>query len=169
MKNRAVTLGCTTTLYCPVDAVSRFQMSAFMNRLGTTLGGTVRYAEAQPGALDLDAEPVVCQTQDYATGEYARQAIVDAAFSGRSDASTGFAADAVASFDGGTTWVPLAAVGNRGFAPAGHWGHVRAGGVADLLAGDSVRFGVSITRGGLPPGADLTDSRCKLRARIANR
>lgn len=34
MKNRGVTSGCTTTLYCPNDFVTREQMAAFMYRLG---------------------------------------------------------------------------------------------------------------------------------------
>ena len=34
MKNRAITLGCTSTLYCPDDYVTRLQMAAFMYRLG---------------------------------------------------------------------------------------------------------------------------------------
>ena len=35
MKNRGITLGCTsTTLYCPNDPVSRLQMAAFLYRLG---------------------------------------------------------------------------------------------------------------------------------------
>ena len=54
MRNRAVTLGCTTTLYCPVDYVTRLQMAAFMNRLGTTLSGETRFVGGQPGALALD-------------------------------------------------------------------------------------------------------------------
>ncbi len=34
MKNRAITLGCTATEYCPADFVRRDQMAAFMYRLG---------------------------------------------------------------------------------------------------------------------------------------
>ncbi|MFO1302593.1 MAG: hypothetical protein U1F54_02620 [Burkholderiales bacterium] len=37
MKSRAITLGCTATLYCPNDAVSRLAMAAFLNRLGDVL------------------------------------------------------------------------------------------------------------------------------------
>jgi len=38
LKNRGVTLGCTsTTLFCPGDFVSRLQMAIFMNRLGDSL------------------------------------------------------------------------------------------------------------------------------------
>ena len=34
MKNRAITLGCSSTLYCPDDYVTRLQMAAFIYRLG---------------------------------------------------------------------------------------------------------------------------------------
>ena len=37
LKNRAITLGCTATTYCPNDAVTRAQMALFMNRLATSL------------------------------------------------------------------------------------------------------------------------------------
>ncbi len=37
MKSRAITLGCTSTLSCPNDAVSRLAMAAFLNRLGDVL------------------------------------------------------------------------------------------------------------------------------------
>ena len=34
MKTRGITLGCTATLYCPTDPVTRLAMAAFVNRLG---------------------------------------------------------------------------------------------------------------------------------------
>jgi len=37
LKNRGVTLGCTATLYCPNDPVTRLQMAIFMNRLADSL------------------------------------------------------------------------------------------------------------------------------------
>ena len=169
IRNRAVTLGCTSALYCPVDSVTRLQMAAFMNRLGTALGGDVRFISAQPGALDLDANPIVCQTVDLAPTNFDRRIVVDASFSAFAAASFGFAADAVASFDAGATRVPLASLGNRGTAAAAHWGHVRARGVADIDAADAVRLGLSVGRGGLAGAAGPTDSTCKLRAIVASR
>ena len=169
IKNRLVTLGCLAGFYCPGDLVTRLQMAAFMNRLGTALTPVVLSTAAQTGALALDAQPVVCQTSDFATDTFERRAIVDASFSAHSASEVSFAASAVASFDDGATWVPLSATDDRGSAAAGQWGHVRARGVADLTAGQTVRFGVWISRGGLAGTADLTDSTCKLRAAIANR
>lgn len=37
MKNRSITLGCTTELYCPTAPVTRLAMAAFLNRLGKVL------------------------------------------------------------------------------------------------------------------------------------
>jgi hypothetical protein len=37
LRNRSITLGCTATLYCPSDPVTRLQMAAFMHRLGDAL------------------------------------------------------------------------------------------------------------------------------------
>lgn len=34
LKNRGITLGCTATLYCPTDYVTRLQMAVFLYRLG---------------------------------------------------------------------------------------------------------------------------------------
>jgi hypothetical protein len=169
IKNRLVTLGCTAFLYCPIDAVIRLQMAAFMNRLGTALSGAVLFEEAQPGALNIDATPVVCQTDDFVTDTFTRRALADGSFSGSGTSDVGFGVDVVATFDGGTTWVPLASVGNRAFAPANHWGHVRASGVANLAAAQTMRFGLAIGRGGLPGSADLTASRCKLRVTVSSR
>jgi hypothetical protein len=169
MKNRAVTLGCVTTLYCPDESTIRLQMAAFMNRLGTTMSGRTLFAAATTGAVDLDADPVVCVSEEIATGNYTRRAIADGVFSATASADVGFAADAVASFDGGTTWTPLSSVGNRGFAAADHWGHVRVQGGADLAAGQTVRFGLWLSRGGQSGTTDLLDGRCKLRVVTGNR
>lgn len=38
MKQNGVTLGCTTSTYCPADFVTRLQMAAFMNRLANVMG-----------------------------------------------------------------------------------------------------------------------------------
>jgi hypothetical protein len=80
-----------------------------------------------------------------------------------------FSAIAVASFDSGATWQPVAIQQRPGFAPANHWGHVRAEGALDVNPSQSVRFGLRVGRGGLAGGADLTSSACKLRATIQSR
>jgi hypothetical protein len=62
LKNRAITLGCSPTQYCPLDNVTRVQMAAFMNRVGNVLTPTVQSAEESGGTLTLSQSPVICQT-----------------------------------------------------------------------------------------------------------
>ncbi len=102
LKNRAITLGCTsTTVYCPNDPVSRLAMAAFMNRLGTALTPIQVRVDIAPGAVDLDANAVVCQTSDFAVpaGSFPRRAYVDLSFNGNATADVGLAADLVVSTD----------------------------------------------------------------------
>ncbi len=169
LKNRQVTLGCTAGLYCPNDSVIRLSMAAFMNRLGTAGTGTVLSAQAQPGAINLDNQTVVCQTTDFAVIDFPRLATVDAILSGQGAASVNFIAEAVASFDAGTSWAPLTSTTAASSATAAHWGNVRTHGVRDLDVGQSVRFGLRVGRGGLAGSGGLTASRCNLRALIGNR
>src|SRR5688500_8079444 len=72
LKNRQVTAGCTASLYCPHDPASRLQMAAFMNRLGTALTPVDLHVDATPGAIDLDANSVVCQTGEFTAEGFAR-------------------------------------------------------------------------------------------------
>jgi hypothetical protein len=170
LKNRQVTLGCTSaTLYCPTDSVVRLSMAAFMNRLGTALTGAVQATEASPGAVSVGAGTVVCQTTGFVASGFARRAQVDAVFMGTAAAQTPFGADLVASFDAGATWAPLSGTASRSTIPAGRWANVRAVGSQDVAVGQTVRFGLLLTHGGLAGTAALSDSRCNLRAVFGNR
>jgi hypothetical protein len=170
LKNREITLGCTSaTLYCPGNPVSRLAMAAFMNRLGTALTPLHLPVELSPGAIDLDANLVVCQTQDLPVTGYPRRAYVDASFGATAGADTGFAADLAMSSNGGATWTDLNAASNRGFVRANQWGNLGEVGFADLAVGVTVRFGVRMSRGGLAGGTNLSDSRCGLRVLVHSR
>lgn len=169
LKNRAVTLGCATGSYCPGDAVSRLQMAAFMNRLGTALTPVQLAVDVAPGAIDLDANAVVCQTDAFAVAGFPRRAYVDMSFSGQAAADVGLAADVVMSSDGGGTWSNLNAAANRGFVRANQWGAFADLGSIDLAVGQNVRWGVRTTRAGLAGSTDLANSRCSLRALIFSR
>ena len=170
LKNRRITLGCTSaTVYCPSLAVSRLAMAAFMNRLGTALTPLQLPVDAAPGAVDLDAGTVVCQTQDFAVADFPRRAYADLSFNARATADVGFAADLVMSTNGGASWTNLNTAANRGFVSANHWGTFFDLAFADLAVGQNVRWGVRMTRGGVAGGADLTDSRCQLRVLVHSR
>ena len=169
IKNRGVTLGCTETTYCPLDAVNRLAMAAFMNRLGVALTPSHLVVDFAPGAIDLDAGVVVCQTSDFAVAGFPRRAYVDLSFSGNAPTDVGLAADVAMSTNGGASWSPLNASVNRGVVPANQWGLLSDLGFADLAVGASVRFGVRMSRGGLAGAGNLADSRCALRVLLHSR
>ena len=83
MKNRAITLGCTPTLYCAEQGVGRLSMAAFMNRMGDTLTPKVLSAEETGGTLDFSADHIVCQTAvlPAPVGAYPRTFDADASLS----------------------------------------------------------------------------------------
>ncbi len=73
------------------------------------------------------------------------------------------------SADAGANWTNLNAVTSRGSPTANHWTSLADLGTADFSVGQTVRLGVRMTRGGAPVGADVSDSRCQLRALIHSR
>ena len=168
LKNRKVTLGCTVTTYCPNDAVSRLQMAAFMNRLGTALTPLIVQANEAPGALDLDLTPVVCRTAQQTIADFPRRALLDATFSGTAATGVDVAMRVVWSVDDGATWQNLSSGLGVTFVPSGQWSSVSDLGALDLGVGLSVRFGVRVARSG-GGSVDLTGSRCVLRGSIGSR
>jgi len=177
LKNRGITLGCTSaTLYCPNDPVSRLGMAAFMNRLGTALTPAQVRVDTAPGAIDLDLNPgaVVCQTTGFFVGGapeklFPRRAYVDASMSVTAAGNVGLAADLVMTMDNGATWNNLNTVVNRGSVAANQWGGLSDIGFADLEVGQTVKWGVRMTRGGIAGSTNLTDSRCQLRVLVYSR
>jgi hypothetical protein len=144
-------------------------MAAFMNRLGTALTPTQLRVDTAPGAIDLDVNAVVCQTADFAVASFPRRAYVDLTLNATATADVGLAADVVQSTNAGATWTALNTGANRGSVAANQWGGLSDIGYADLAVGQSVRWGVRVTRGGIAGGTDLTDSRCQLRALVYSR
>lgn len=120
-----------------------------------------------PGAIDLDAGAVVCQTPPQAIVNYPRQAIVDLTFAAQAPGDVDIAADLVKSIDGGANWTQLTTVANRGWIPNGRWGTLANLATTDLAVGDNVIFGVRATRAS--GAVDLSDSRCNLRVAIGSR
>lgn len=169
IKNRKVTLGCTSsTVYCPNDFVSRLQMAAFMNRLGTALTPEVVTQELTPGALDLNTSPVVCMTTDRAIEDFPRRVLVDGSLSATGPSGVDIALRSVYSTNGGASWTPVVAVTSNTFVAAAQWGQASDAGSVDLDVGETVRFGIQVSRTGAGSG-NLSDSRCALRAQIGSR
>lgn len=169
IKNRKVTLGCLLPAsYCPGEPVSRLQMAAFMNRLGTALTPLIVHLDDAGGALDLDLSPVVCPTLAQSIADFPRRAQVDATFSGTAPSGVDVAMRVVWSHDGGATWLPLSAAQSVTFVPAAQWSSASDFGTLDLPVGASARFGVQLTRSGAG-GVDLSNTRCQVRASIGSR
>jgi len=72
LRNRAITLGCTTVpvpTYCPDDKVLRSSMAAFLNRLANALTPATEGGILAGQGVDYDATPIVCaQPQFPVTG-----------------------------------------------------------------------------------------------------
>ena len=169
IRNRAVTTGCTASLYCPTAFVTRLEMAAFMNRLGTALTPQQLVAEGALTApqLDLDTAPVACSTtSQYAVAGYPRRALVDLSLSAQAGTSLDVTAIPVASVNNGA-WNPLATFAGRGSVTAGQWGHVSGVAVLNLDVGENVRFGIQLSRAS--GSGDLTGGACQLRVQIVSR
>lgn len=146
LKNRAVTLGCTSaTEYCPGAPVTRLSMAAFLNRLGVALTPIVLHREEAGGPLDLDAPPsVVCATGPLPVAMYPRMARANAVLSSQiGNAAVGI--KILQSTDNGVSWNPVhalpASVGGQPWANASLWK-----GDLPLAAGTNYRYGLRIER-----------------------
>ena len=169
LKNRAVTLGCSTvTLYCPDLLVNRLAMAAFMNRLGVALTPAILYHEASGATLDLDNPPqTVCATTALPPATYPRSAKAGALMTGKFTTAGALRLRLVMSTDNGVTWTPL----NAHPASAGgpdRWVNASAWKTdVPLATGQSYRFGLRADRAGSGSG-DVASWNCQLELVVAS-
>ncbi len=173
LKNRAVTLGCTATTYCPTDSVTRAQMAIFMNRLGTALTTQRLVVDAAPGAVVLPAgDPIrVCETATLPAAVYPRAGVLRAAVSGLGNANaSAWAATPLLSLDGGTTWIPLEGATIRASSAAGAWSTASPVAGGPLPTGTAMRFAIGLRRDDIAAATtgNLADSRCQLVVEVDN-
>jgi hypothetical protein len=169
-----ITLGCnppTNDQYCPEDPVTRQQMASFLGRTLRALTPVFRHAESGiSGALDFDAQPVVCQTTVH-TPTVAEHARIDSWLSANSSSSGlfAFALDTVYSTNDGVTWVSLdsAAFSRAGRTVVNEWAHANQTAQLNLTAGTSYRFGLQVQREA--GTVDATEYRCEVLAEISYR
>lgn len=174
MKNRGVTLGCTTTSFCPDNPVIRLQMAAFMNRVGNVLTPRVESVEASGGAVDLSTDNFLCQTGNIATATYNREVHADAAFSFTSTGPGLLQLSVFASLDGGATWQPSPL--NDVVVGVGMTGNGREHGGLTLqrktfpdFNGTPVRLAIRVVRGSNLTTATLTSWTCHFQAVVTTR
>jgi hypothetical protein len=151
LKNRAVTLGCTATGYCPQLDVTRAQMALFMSRLGKALTPVVLYAEQPYGNLTVAAnngETMLCITSPY-TPDFARTARLAGQFFAQPAGGPAWLQGRFkfTTNDGGTWQF----VGGNGAMMGRDWAdtaHVAGSAVfalpMDLLPGTTYRFGLGV-------------------------
>ena len=149
-------------------------MAAFMKRLGTALSGTVVGFQQAIGPLDPGATgdaTVVCilgLNGEIPAAKYPRRVHLDGVLNGIGNGDTGVQIEIIAALDWGGGAAASVATSKRSFA-AGRWTQVHALGHFDLPAGQPLAVAFIVSRGGLPGTATLTDSDCKLRARLESR
>jgi hypothetical protein len=181
IKNRGVTLGCTTTTYCPDNPVTRLQMAAFMRRLGDALSPAVTSFEDAPGAIDLEAAANtrrVCITPNIdpppvapaLPGKpYPRRAVIHTTFSGQTNGALNYATDLLFSTDDGASWDFIwTDFVNRDGTGGAHWVSSSHSGALDLNANSNYRFAVLVEREGAPSN-DFIDSRCFVTVEVFSR
>jgi hypothetical protein len=165
IKNRGVTLGCTsTTLYCPDGNVTRLQMAAFMQRLGAAVLPEFLAREEIALNVDMTAGIYLC-TMGPLPIQYRRIAHIDAtADLIASTAPASFRVEPVVSFDGGASWVFTNAQSTNIHAPAQVGNGAAISRAVQLVPGDNLAVGVFFSRAA--GGADLLSVKCHLRATI---
>ena len=172
LKNRAITLGCTSaTLYCPNDLVGRLSMAAFMNRLGTALTPAIVYSEGGGAAFDLDTPPAaVCATASIAAATYPRAAHAGAVLTAQlAAAGAGVALKIVQSTNNGATWVPLNLV-PASTGGSAKWANAAVSkGDVPLNAGVNYQFGLRVERAASGGTGDLTSWSCQIKVMVTSR
>ncbi len=165
MKNRSITLGCTSSLYCPGASVSRLQMAAFMNRLGNALEPVLITRAESSIAANLNASAVICQTTPYAVVGYPRVATATTMMYHTAGTVQNATAQVVYSIDNGSTWNNFGAVSTRAANPANAFAtQSPVAGPLILQPGASVRFGLQ--SGFFGSALTTTDAGCEMTARL---
>lgn len=181
IKNRGVTLGCTTTTYCPDASVTRLQMAAFMRRLGDALSPAVITLEANPGPIDLDALPTprICTTADLDPAPtppalpgkpYPRRAFISTTFTGQANGALQYRTDLQYSTDNGASWEFVwQNYLNRDGTAGAHWVSSSSNGTVDLEPNLDYRFSVLISREAGAGTGDFAASRCFVNVSVFSR
>jgi len=163
LKNRGVTLGCTTNLYCPLDNVSRAQMALFMNRLAVALVPSVNVTSDTETNVDLDVTTHHCVTPQYVVTDFARTLVLIGQLSVLMDAAGAYTVAIVYNDTGSATVFDSTAnpVIERAGASSATYSHATTSGAVNLDAGNTYRFAIRTTRQGAT-GGDFTNLRCNL-------
>jgi glucose/arabinose dehydrogenase len=160
LRNRTITGGCTATLYCPPDVVTRASMALLQHRLGDAISPLLGITErTEPAAID--SQPIVCAgTSDLAPVAYPRN--IQAFFSASVETTGALTAGItlVASRNAGATWEPVSLTRMRAQTTGATWRSASGHGVLAVNAGDAIRFGLMLEREG--GTANVDSARCQI-------
>ena len=171
LKNRAITLGCSVSQYCPNDFVTRIAMAAFLRRLGDALTPVHRNIETTGNQIDIDVSPVICSTPDFTVTGAPRKAHGHAVLvAGFGTGPVDFAARYVESTNGGASWTPVSPEN----ATTSTTNERQTINVLlpprDLVVGSTYRYALGVSRvAGSATTADPGAYLCSVRVTIENR
>jgi hypothetical protein len=162
LKNRSITLGCTSaTLFCPDAAVTRLAMAAFLNRLGNALQPEFRQAVQSNVEAVVNAPGVVCETSAGAVANHTRIASATAMLYHQATTAQTVTAGLAYSLNGGISWQPFGGSISRATNPAnGFASQSPVAGALLLQPGQSVVFGIGVS------GGSISDAGCELTVRL---
>lgn len=184
IKNRAVTQGCATGLYCPVDFVTREQMAAFMNRLGNaltpqTLTNTDAFDSYDLDLAESNVNAHLCKVGPIAAADYPRRALIYAQFSGYGAGPFQMFGTTTASVNGGAFQRNApGGIGMRAQAGTAGWTNVTQTAAVDMAAGSTYTFAFFVQRAVeeapngndiVSPSAGLGGGRCNMTVQVQSR
>ena len=170
IRNRGVTLGCETNLYCPSNNVSRLQMAAFLKRLGDVLIHRLVLHGQVVANLDLTSEAAISMTNPQQPAAYERRAALSVSVSAASNGAgpATFAVIPVYTSDDGTTFnAGGGQTAQATSADATTWVNVSNFSSATMDAGVAYRFAIIVQ--GVGGTTALANVRCTLSADIRHK
>lgn len=174
LKNRQVTLGCASTLYCPTDLVTRAAMALFMQRLGTALTPQFygRSLANTPPSVDLAVgafQPFCVMSAPIPAATFTRIARARGHMSLQASGSTRLQMFLVYSVDG-APYVNANSVGLSVPNPSGNHELTWASNQIPLAVGSTYVFAIGISNppGSTGPGLALGNNECMLEVDVIN-
>ena len=176
MKNRGITIGCTsTTLYCPTDVVTRLSMAVFMNRLGKALTPQVSFGEFANGALVVIPPAVspplqLCYSSPPGGVGYPRSATIQGVIAGLADANAVSWRGGIATSLDGVTWTPLPNSEFRASSAGNAWSFAAPTATVPVPVGNPLYVALTVARDDVIAGTtgNFTHTRCQIMVEVDN-
>ena len=176
MKNRGITIGCTsTTLYCPTDVVTRLSMAVFMNRLGKALTPEIAFGEfsnVAPVVIPPAVSPPLqlCYSSPPGGALYPRSATIRGVIAGLADANAVSWRGGIATSPDGVTWTPLPNSEFRASSTGNAWSFTAPTATVPVPVGNSLYVALTVVRDDVIAGTtgNFTETRCQIMVEVDN-